>query len=37
MASDLVLRLCRVDEEDGGFPSDRHIAINACDGSEKPD
>ena len=27
MASDLVLRLCQVDEDDGGFPSDRHIAI----------
>ena len=28
MASDLVLRLCQVDEEDGGFPDDQHIALN---------
>lgn len=27
MASDLVLRLCQVDEDDGGFPSDHHIAV----------
>ena len=27
MASDLVLRLCQVDEDDGGFPSERHIAV----------
>ena len=28
MASDLVLRLCQVNEDDGGFPSDQHIALN---------
>ncbi len=28
MASDLVLRLCQVDENDGGLPDDQHIAIN---------
>lgn len=28
MASDLVLRLCQVDEDDGGLPSDQHIALN---------
>lgn len=28
MASDLILRLCQVDEDEGGFPSDQHIAIN---------
>jgi hypothetical protein len=28
MASDLVLRLCQVDEDDGGLPNDQHIALN---------
>lgn len=28
MATDLVLRLCQVDEDEGGFPPDQHIAIN---------
>ena len=28
MASDLVLRLCQVDEDDGGFPHDQHIALH---------
>ena len=28
MASDLILRLCQVDPDDGGFPDDRHIALH---------
>jgi len=33
MASDLVLRLCQIDEDEGGFPNDQHIALNDfCDG-----
>ena len=33
MASSLVLRLCQVDEDDGGVPQDQHIALSPfCDG-----
>jgi len=28
MASDLVLRLCQVDEDEGGFASHQHIALH---------